>query len=80
MVSYKRNTNPIYDYSAYLELRTICSNNLGGPPLINICVRGLRTGVAAPGPLSFLFNKPLTFALKAWYNIIEHLREIQYES
>ena len=80
MVSYKRNTNPVYDYSAYLELRTICSNNLGGSSLIYICVRGLRTGVAAPGPLSFLFNKPLTFALKAWYNIIEHLREIQYEN
>ena len=60
MVSYKRNTNPVYDYSAYLELRTICSNNLRDPPVIYICVRGLRTGVAAPGPLSFLFNKPLT--------------------
>jgi len=80
MVSYKRNTNPVYDYSAYLELRSICSNNMGCTPLININVRGLRTGVAAPGPLSFFFNKLLTFAPKSWYNIIEHLREIQYEN
>ena len=80
MVNYKRNTNPVYDYIAYLGIRLVRSNNLRDPPVIYICVRGLRTGVAAPGPLSFLFNKPLTFDLKAWYNIIEHLREIQYES
>ena len=62
MVSYKRNTNPVYDYIAYLGIRPVRSNNLRDPPVINICVRGLRTGVAAPGPLSFLFNKPLTSA------------------
>ena len=79
MADFKWNTNH-NDFITHLGIRLVRSNNLRDPPVIYICVRGLRTGVAAPGPLSFLFNKPLTFALKAWYNIIEHLREIQYES
>ena len=79
MVSYKRNSSR-NDFITHLEISPVHSNNLGCTPPINICVRGLPAGVWAPGPLSFFFNKLLTFAPKAWYNIIEHLREIQYEN
>ena len=79
MADFKWNIS-LNDFITHLEISPIRSNNLRDPPVIYICVRGLRTGVAAPGPLSFFFNKLLTFAARFDIIYTEHLREIQYEN